>query len=406
MIHIPHDLPDIEYLIPPKPDFKKIFSAKPLKPFCNEVMAFLQNLSARLLKDGEAKDYPDVVSFAFWCRISALRAMKERYSGQQLCLGRGIVFHVAPSNVPVNFAYSLAAGLLAGNANIVRVPSRDYPQVAIICSAIRQLIEMAEYRYLCEHIILLRYEKNDAVTDFFSTHCDVRMIWGGDRTIKDIRRSILPARSFDLAFADRYSLCVINAADYPGTSDPARIALDFYNDTYLFDQNACTAPHLVVWLGDAREVAQAQEIFWSSLHQIVAEKYELQSVSAVDKLADAFRFAASAEGCSISTVEDNLIVRIRLHELKSGLEDVRSTCGFFYEYGAKRLDEIVPLVNRKFQTLAYFAIDPAALQKFVEDNRLTGIDRIVPIGRTLDFSLTWDGYDLISMLSRTVQIVC
>lgn len=406
MIHIPHDLPDIEYLVPPKPNFEEIFSARPFKPFCGEAMAFLQNLSAQLLKDGRAKDYPDVVSFAFWCRTSALRAMKERYSGQQLCLGRGVVFHVAPSNVPVNFAYSLAAGLLAGNANVVRVPSRDFPQVAIICSVIRQLIEMAEHRQLRDHIILLRYEKNDAVTDFFSAYCNVRMIWGGDRTIKDIRRSPLPARSFDMTFADRYSFCVINAADYPGTSDPARIALDFYNDTYLFDQNACTSPHLVVWLGDAADVARAQEIFWNALHQVVAEKYELQSVSAVDKLADAFRFVASTEGCSLSRMDDNLIVRIRLNVLQSGLEDARSACGLFYEYEAKRLDEIVPLVNRKVQTLAYFATAPSVFKKFVEDNRLAGIDRIVPIGRTLDFSLIWDGYDLISMLSRVVQIVC
>lgn len=404
MIHTPHDFPEIKNKVPLHPVFKSVFTAKPFTPFCEEVMSFLQGLSAGLLQDTAAREYPDVVSFAFWCRTGALRAMKESYSGQQMRLGRGVVFHIAPSNVPVNFAYSLVVGLLAGNANIVRVPSRDFPQVEIICSTLSKLLKQDEFSHLSDHIVLISYDKNDAVTDFFSAHCDVRVIWGGDRTIADIRRSPLSPRSFDLTFADRYSLCVINADVYPGDADPAKIAVDFYNDTYLFDQNACTAPHLVIWLGTELNVKRAQELFWGSLHLVVAEKYTLQPVSAVDKLADAYRFAAFTEGCHVRKREDNLIVRIQLDHLRQGLEDVRSTCGYFYEYEAKTLEEIVPLVNRKFQTLAYSGIESAVLRSFIEDNRLTGIDRIVPIGRTLDFSLIWDGYDLISMLSRTVLL--
>lgn len=330
--------------------------------------------------------------------------MKETYSGQQVRLGRGVVFHVAPANVPVNFAYSLAAGLLAGNANIVRLPSRDFPQVAIICAALRELLARDEFRQLHDHVCLLSYEKNDAITGFFSRHCDVRVIWGGDRTIEDIRRSPLAARSFDLSFADRYSFCVINADAYPGAADPARIAMDFYNDTYLFDQNACTAPHLLVWLGETANVVKAQELFWNSLQQVVAEKYELPAVAAVDKLADAYRFAASSGGCSIRKMGDNLIVRIQLSQLTSGLEEARSACGFFYEHVAKSLDDLLPLINRKFQTLSHYGLDRAVLQQFIEENRPTGIDRIVPVGRTLDFSLVWDGYDLIGILSRTVSL--
>ena len=401
----PQDFPKIECRVPLHPDFERIFAARAFAPFCDEVMAFLQGLSAWLLQDSAAKSYPDVISFAFWCRTGALRAMKENYSGQQLRLGRGVVFHIAPSNVPVNFAYSLAAGLLAGNANIVRIPSQDYPQVEIICGALREILKQEEFRHLSKHVILLRYEKDDAITDFFSLHCDVRIIWGGDQTIADIRRSPLPARSFDLTFADRYSLCVINADAYPGDVDPARIAKDFYNDTYLFDQNACTAPHLVVWLGEMTNVTIAQDIFWSNLHMVVAEKYKLQPVSAVDKLVDAYRFAASSGGCRVKTMGDNLIVRIQLDQPIQGLEDVRSSCGYFYECEAKILDDIVPLINRKFQTLSYYGIDSSAMMRFIEKNRPSGIDRIVPIGRTLDFSLVWDGYDLISMLSRTVNVV-
>ena len=49
---------------------------------------------------------------------------------------------------------------------------------------------------------------------------------------------------------------------------------------------------------------------------------------------------------------------------------------------------------------------PAAnkIQDFVMTSRPRGIDRIVPIGKTMDFSLVWDGYDLIRSLSREISI--
>ena len=34
-----------------------------------------------------------------------------------------------------------------------------------------------------------------------------------------------------------------------------------------------------------------------------------------------------------------------------------------------------------------------------------GIDRIVPIGRTMEFSSVWDGYELINTLSRRIEII-
>mgnify|MGYP002564441702 CR=1 FL=1 len=89
-------------------------SARPLAPFDGGVMAFLSDLGAALIADREARAYPDVVAFGFFCRRANLEALAREYEGAVSDrLGRGISFHIAPSNVPVNFAYSLAAGLLA-----------------------------------------------------------------------------------------------------------------------------------------------------------------------------------------------------------------------------------------------------------------------------------------------------
>ena len=48
-------------------------------------------------------------------------------------MGRGTVLHITPSNVPTNFAYSMVFGLLSGNNNIIRLPSKNFLQVKILC---------------------------------------------------------------------------------------------------------------------------------------------------------------------------------------------------------------------------------------------------------------------------------
>lgn len=102
-------------------------SARPLAPFDGGVMAFLSDLGAALIAGREARAYPDVVAFGFFCRRANLEALAREYEGAVSDrLGRGLSFHIAPSNVPVNFAYSLAAGLLAGNACVVKASSRVF----------------------------------------------------------------------------------------------------------------------------------------------------------------------------------------------------------------------------------------------------------------------------------------
>lgn len=161
-----------------------------LPPFSTQVMEFLADLSGALLRDSVVRQYPDLVTFAFWCRRAALEREKAKVDTSDR-LGRGRVFHIAPSNVPVNFAYSLVAGLLAGNSNVVRLPSKQFGQVDVLASALERM--GPQHGEIDDYITLVRYDRTDkAVTDNLSRQCDVRVIWGGDETIADVRRSPLP----------------------------------------------------------------------------------------------------------------------------------------------------------------------------------------------------------------------
>jgi hypothetical protein len=386
--------------------FDEIFNARPFVPFSPLVTDFLNQVSEKLMAHALLREFPDVATFAFWCRKASVSKMKTRYVDRERRLGRGVIFHVAPSNVPVNFAYSLASGLLAGNANIVRVPSAEFIQVQMIADVFEELLKTQSFADLRNHICLIRYDKSQTqVTSELSRRCDVRVIWGGDRSIQEIRQSPLSQRSYDVTFADRYSLCVIDADGYLSENDFSKIALRFYNDTYLFDQNACTAPHLIYWLGSISQVEQAKQMFWGELQALVESKYDLQTVSAVDKLTTAYMFVSQNTKSQITKSQNNLITRIKIGSLDSGIEKWRGKWGCFFEYQATNLDALAQIVNQRFQTLSYIGMTPTALEALVHEKRMTGIDRIVPVGQTLDFALDWDGYDLISTFSRVISVI-
>lgn len=123
---------DYILLFPQEIDWEKFTQYHPDEPFSDGVIEFLNALSSVLLKDHRSRMFPDVITFAFFCRRANLIALKERYMQDEQRLGRGILFHIAPSNVPINFGYSLVAGLLAGNANVVRVSGKQFTQVDLI----------------------------------------------------------------------------------------------------------------------------------------------------------------------------------------------------------------------------------------------------------------------------------
>ncbi len=390
---------NLKFVVGNEKTIEEMAYARPLKPFSDEVINFLAALSKKLMDVG--KEYPDVATFGFWCRKSALLKEKEKYDDLSSRLGKGIVFHSTPSNVPVNFAFSFATGLLAGNTNIVRLPAKDFEQVEIICKCINDLLEK-EFSSLSNYMCFVKYPSDQKITDFMSSICDVRVIWGGDRTISEIRKSDLKPRATEITFSDRHSIAVINADEYLKIENKKKVSNDFYNDTFYSDQNACTSPRIIIWLG--KEKTKAQEIFWRNIHDIVKERYKLSPVQVVGKLTALFKIAAE-HNVKLVQQEDQLITRVQINNLFEDLMNYKYNSGFFFEYNAKKLEEILPLCDVKCQTLTYIGINFAEIKEFLFKYGPRGIDRAVPMGKSMDFTLVWDGYDLIRSLSRKFNII-
>ena len=398
VIHMLQNFKDLIYVVGTAETVLNMPAVPALVPFSEMAVSFLNILSGKLLKAGKA--YSDVVTFAFWCRKAALMNEKAKYQDGEVRLGRGIAFHSTPSNVPVNFAFSFATGLLAGNANIVRLPAKDFEQVAVICNAVDEALdEMPEMK---PYVVFVKYPPIKEISDYFSAICSSRIVWGGDMTIAEMRRSPLSPRAKEITFADRHSILVLDAEAVLEAKNVERLGQDLYNDTFCIDHNACTAPRLVVWLGKRK--AEAKEFFWKAVHRLVKEKYTLAPVQAVGKLAAFYRVAAK-EKIKLLPAEDNLIIRIKVERLDSSLMDYKYNSGFFFEYDAEDLDGILPVCTTKCQTMTYFGVSRDKISDFICLQAPQGIDRAVPMGKSMDFTLVWDSYDLIRDLSRVVNIL-
>ena len=388
----------LQYVVGTPEIVENMQNVRRLRPFDCDVISFLNDLSSELRKN---RGYPDVATFGFWCRKAALLQEKEKYDDVSERFGKGIVFHSTPSNVPVNFAFSFAAGLLAGNANIVRLPGKPFEQAGIISDAISRLLGH-NHKNMAPYIAFVKFPPMKEISDAFSALCNVRVIWGGDMTVDELRQSKIPARTTEITFADRHSIAVIDADAYLAEERKDAVIQNFYNDTYYSDQNACTSPRIIFWKGD--KTAEAKADFWKRVHGLVIEKYSLAPVQSVGKL-NAMYSVASQKKVKLENSQDMFITRLAVNEIQKDLMDYKYNSGFYFEKDIDSLDDIVNVCDIRCQTVTYFGVKEEEFRKFLEESRPIGIDRIVPMGKSMDFALIWDGYDLIRQMSRKVTII-
>lgn len=388
---------NIDYLIG-----NENINVRPLQVFSAEACSFLNELSSVILKSPVARQYPDLSAVAFWCRKANIDKKKSIVNDYNSRLGRGLCFHIAPSNIPINFAFSFFFSLLAGNANIVRVPSKNYEQVDVLLAFIREMLE--KHPEIRERTAFVKYERDNEISEYFSMMADARMIWGGDKTIEIMRTLKTKPRCVDIAFADRYSICMIDAEKVLSLDDSKldRLSESFYNDTFLMDQNACSSPQMIYWVNDNE---QGRIAFWNAVEKTAKKKYQLQDAVCVDKYTKACEDSINSSDIIDKIMyEDNYLYRCEIKEIISAVENLRGKCGYFYEYSLRTFNELFDVVNAKYQTITYFGINPEELLKAIVEKKLVGIDRIVPIGKAMDIDAIWDGHNLIAELSRIIHI--
>lgn len=379
--------------------------SRPTRPFNELVISFLSEFSRRIFQYTDLRSSPDLAALGFWCRRANLLEMAKSWDFSKNVYGVGLVLHIPPANVPLNFVYSLAIGLLSGNGNVLRLPSELSNEGQIVVTEIQSILTDPEFGQLEEYICCVKFDRDEKFLRFLSLTSDARIIWGGDQAVSYIKSLPSKPRTVDISFANRTSMALLNCKAVLGASDDALkvLARNFYSDAFTFNQNACSSPKLVVWL-DNDDMDNAKERFWGAVKNIVDERYRLEPIHSMDRFVEICLVASG--GIKVSAIDNPLspITRIVLEDATQWHELTQLRFGVFIEASIKETQEIHDLTNSEVQTIGYFGFAKELLLEVFSSGQSPIPDRVVPIGQALNFTTVWDGYDLIRSLTRT-QII-
>ena len=380
------------------------------RPFDDRVVNFVGKLSQKILTSPSVREFPELAALGHWFRKASLLDMARIYCTQvkgQVQIGRGLAFHLAPSNVDSVIMYSWLISLLAGNTNLVRVSQKGGPQQTFLTAILQEMAQRTEHAEVAGRFVLLTYPHDDRITELISKACMVRVIWGGDATVRTIRAIPLRPMATELCFADRFSAAALSAKAVKKADNAAfkELIQSFYNDTFWFAQQACSSPRIVVWVGSEADVEAAKRRFWPTLTE-EAETRNAENVPAMvmARLGAEFEYAAHglaeiSNGFGIADFPAKLeLTTDSLNEIR----DIHCGNGLFIQMRIQTLAELGPKLTDKVQTLAVFGFEEQDYLGLISSLLPRALDRIVPVGTALTFDPVWDGQELITSFTRRI----
>ena len=249
---------------------RRILASGTLPPFDTRVIDFIDVLSKVVLLDNAMRRLPEMAAVAHWMRkahLLELRTNFEEMRGEDIWVARGVALHFAPANVDSLFVYSWFISMLTGNVNIVRLSERRGDQVGLLLGKVNHLLQEERFRPIADRSLVLTYKHDEAFTRQLSEACQVRVLWGGDESVRGLRAVPMNPLASEIVFADRFSLAVLNAEAIEMADDKQLedLAGRFFNDCYWFDQMACSSPRLVAWVGNKSSCDAAKQLFWTKV---------------------------------------------------------------------------------------------------------------------------------------------
>lgn len=379
-----------------------------LLPFSSILVEFVNDVSQEILNDTIAQTLPEMVTLAFWMRKGHIHQLQDKFFQQnkdKQLLPRGVVFHLPPSNVDTIFVYSWFLSLLVGNGNILRISDNSNKQVVDLLSIISTVLAKSKYDIILSSNFIIQYAHNSDITKKLSLLADTRVIWGGDKTIEKIRTFPIKATATELTFADKFSFAIIKSSTLINNDEIDEFITSFYNDAFWFGQRACSSIRLIAWVGTTSEISRAQLILWGKLEERIRIKRPdvIEVADIVNKLVVECSLAIE-ENIHILKTNSPYINRIKLTNLKNINDDLHCGGGLFYEVEALSLLDVFSNITKKIQTISYYGFSDKQLKDALFETQPVGIDRIVPIGKSLEFSHIWDGYDLLQDFCRQIEI--
>lgn len=373
-------------------------------------LAALEALSDALLRAGSTSRFgPGAAFLAGFLRRTNLEHLLQREipdchafdqfvaAGERKSLRilpRGVVCHWIAGNVPLLGAFSWALSALVGNANIVRLSSRQDDLLSPLLAMLANQSETG--RQMAEKTVVVRFERENRIAhEEMSRLADVRITWGGQEAIETVRS--LPARwdCQDILLGPRVSCAIVDPAE---ASDRQLDRL--VTDIAYFDQQACSSPQRVFVRGKRGETD------FGACVERLAERFDHQSTKLTRHplgFSDTYQIALDRARVLLDggDLKRDRHTQWTIAVVDEPHAEVVCANRFVQLVPYQQLQSVYPNLPRNIQTVVTLLSQKEMLE-FTEGASHYGVCRFPRPGQGNFFENPWDGLALVSRLTHWV----
>ena len=407
MTHTDIEINKIKYELLAGNEPERVLKEEPFEIFDTLVIKFLSKLSQKLLcKNPNIEEYKDFKGFGFWIRESNLINMRDSRRDINCRVGRGVSFHIAPSNIATNSLYTLVFGLLSGCPSIIRLSNKNIDELRSIMQLINKILASREFIKLSNKISFINYEHDRTISNYFSSLVDARILWGGDETIQIFKSFNTASHCVDIVFPNKVSSSLISS-EWLLSSDGEEIAIKadlFARDIGLFSQMACSSPKSLILIKD-QNLSYKKELldFFKkcdlslSTKNWLSENQSLENFkSSIDICMELPNFRCIFKGINLSVFFADKCKFTEINNFKT-----KDSCIFLSEVDS--IEEALTLLPENNQTIVCIGLKKEIKIKVVQKGMIGGSNRFVSPGNALNMNIYWDGYDIVSFLSKIIS---
>lgn len=316
---------------------------------------------------------------------------------------RGLVCHWLAGNVQILGMFALVQAILAKNANLLRVSSRDEGVFISMLETFKGKIYTTADGHtikgddLLKTISVIYYSRHaDVLGEEMSREADVRIAWGGAESVETIAGYPSRIGAETVVFGPKLSFAVISSEALSSEQEAKKLARRLAVDVSVFDQTGCASPHnLYIERGGVVSPTQFRSLLAESMAktelQIPKPMMSIEQVSQVHSIRGVYDFKGSVEG------SPSMSWTLLSDSDPQLMPPVYSRVLFIHE--VESIMESLPYISDNIQTIG-MAASPEKSQAYAEQATALGVSRLPAIGRMLNFEMPWDGIMLLDRLVR------
>ena len=386
-------------------DPNKVINENPFEIYNKDTINFLSILSQELLKNKKSTKFKDFIGFGFWARKANILNLRNARKDINSRIGRGTSFHIAPSNISANALYTFAFGLLSGCPSLIRLSSKNKDELKDILSLINLITESIQFDALANKFSFINYDHETNLSSYYSSLVDARVIWGGDETIQLFKSFKTNPHCIDIVFPNKVSSSIISG-NWLSSSNHSEIRskADLYSrDIGLFSQMACSSPSNMIFLKDNKELERKHLLeFFDYCDKSLSKKEWLSEIHSTANFKSSVDICMRLPNIDCLFKGENISVFLAEKRQFSVIKNYKpkDCCLFLFE--ANSIEEASKLLSKNNQTIVCIGLKKDLKEKLAKKVMIKGTNRIVSAGNALNMNIFWDGYDIISYLSKLI----